>query len=109
MWNGLGVNKAEKEKEFVCLSCPSSEASLYESSRYIEDLKKVTLIKQISSTESIWNTYYHIPPPLSHRIFTVLQVTRLEETSPRTGYVFFLNTDVIKPSSLQQIHRLSTH
>ena len=103
MWNGLGVNKAEKEKEFVCLSYPSSEASLYESSRYIEDLKKVTLIKQISSTESIWNTYYHIPPPLSHSSQTMGTLQWIPQLLVQEGYHILLGDFFhrLEPSTTQ--------
>ncbi|KAK7054668.1 hypothetical protein VNI00_003131 [Paramarasmius palmivorus] len=48
---------------------------------YISDIQKVTQVKKISSTQEIWTLHYKFPPPLSSRVFTVLQVTRLKETN----------------------------
>ncbi|TFK66076.1 hypothetical protein BDN72DRAFT_800424 [Pluteus cervinus] len=59
LWKMLGKNRMEKEKE------------------YIPEMTKVTLIKQVSDTQSIWSAYYALPPPLSPRIFTAYQVFRL--------------------------------
>lgn len=55
--------------------------------RYIPEIKKVTLIKQISPTQSVWTLFYHFPPPVSPRVFTVVQTTWLSTDSPKTGYV----------------------
>jgi len=44
--------------------------------------------------------YYTFLPPVSPRVFTVLQVTHLSESAPRTGYFFFL------PIYYKNIHRL---
>jgi hypothetical protein len=70
-------------------------------------VKKATLIKQISPTQSIWSMYYRFPPPVTPRVFTVLQVTQLNETAPRTGYAVISHvtncstyTFYFKPSSL---------
>lgn len=52
---------------------------------YVDIVKKATLVKQISPSQAIWSMYYKFPPPLSPRVFTVLQVTQLSETLPRTG------------------------
>jgi hypothetical protein len=41
----------------------------------------------ISPAQSISTLYYTFPPPVSPRVFTVLQVVHLSETSPRTGSV----------------------
>ena len=84
-WSKLGVDKAENEMQYVavqrivCNSCRSPLA------RFIPDIKKVQLIKRISPTQSVWTLYYHFPPPVSPRVFTVVQTTWVSETAPRTG------------------------
>lgn len=55
--------------------------------RYIPNIKKVAEVKKISPTQSIWTLYYTFPPPVSPRVFTVLQVTDLDESTPKTGHV----------------------
>jgi hypothetical protein len=57
--------------------------------RYIEVVKKATLVKKISATQEIWTMYYEFPSfGVSSRVFTVLQVTHYDESSsPRTGCV----------------------
>lgn len=55
-------------------------------SRFISAIKKVTLVKRISETQSIWTMYYTFPPPVSPRVFTVLQTIYFRESAPRTGY-----------------------
>lgn len=54
-------------------------------SRYIPDIKKVKLIKRISPTQSVWTLYYQFPPPVSPRVFTVVQTMWRSEESPKTG------------------------
>jgi len=44
----------------------------------------------LSPTAQIWTLYYTFTPPVSPRVFTVVQVTHLSETTPRTGYVSIL-------------------
>ncbi|OJA11219.1 hypothetical protein AZE42_12998 [Rhizopogon vesiculosus] len=75
-WSKLGINKAENEKEFISA------------------IKKVTLVKRISDTQSIWTMYYTFPPPVSPRVFTVLQTIHLDESSPRTGMVVSIPVDL---------------
>lgn len=94
LWNGLGVNKAENEK----LSVSTVLVYPLRSSRpisYIAELTKVTKLKEISPTQSIWSLYNDLPPPLSTRVFTELQITRLSGESPsRVGWAasyIFLN------------------
>lgn len=85
-WEKLGVNKGENETQYVYSLCGGlSEADL--ARRYVEEVKKATLIKQISPTQSIWSMYYRFPPPVTPRVFTVLQIVHFKETAPRTGYV----------------------
>ncbi|KAI0797597.1 hypothetical protein C8Q75DRAFT_738930 [Abortiporus biennis] len=80
-WSGLGVNKAENEKEFITT------------------IKKVQLVKQISPTQSIWTLYYTFPPPVSPRVFTVLQTTHLNEASPRSGMIISIPIDLSSPET----------
>ena len=54
---------------------------------YVEVVKKATLVKQISPSQAIWSLFYKFPPPVSPRIFTVLQTIELKQEGPlRTGY-----------------------
>jgi len=75
-WEKLSKNKAVNEKEFI------------------PQIKKVTKVKDISPTASIWTLYYTFPPPVSPRVFTELQVTHLSETTPRTGIIVSLAIDL---------------
>ncbi|KAI8989689.1 hypothetical protein BD414DRAFT_313929 [Trametes punicea] len=68
-WSKLGENKAENEMQFI------------------PEIKKVTLIKRISPTQSVWSLYYQFPPPVSPRVFTVVQTTWLSTDTPRTGII----------------------
>jgi hypothetical protein len=52
---------------------------------FIHDIKKATLVKSISSTQAIWTIYYTFPPPVSPRLFTVLQTSGLVTTPERAG------------------------
>ncbi|KAI0819536.1 hypothetical protein BC628DRAFT_1342177 [Trametes gibbosa] len=75
-WSKLGENKAENEME------------------YMPEIKKVTLIKRISPTQSVWTLFYHFPPPVSPRVFTVVQTTWLSTDSPKTGLIVSIPVDV---------------
>ncbi|KAH9857137.1 hypothetical protein C2E23DRAFT_865738 [Lenzites betulinus] len=75
-WSKLGEDKAENEMQ------------------YIPEIKKVTLIKRISPTQSIWTLFYHFPPPVSPRVFTVVQTTWLSTDSPKMGMIVSLPVDV---------------
>jgi hypothetical protein len=55
--------------------------------RFIPDINKVAKVKEISPTQNIWTLYYTFSPPISPRVFTVVQITRLNESSPRSGCV----------------------
>ncbi|KAG7447996.1 uncharacterized protein BT62DRAFT_891131 [Guyanagaster necrorhizus] len=79
MWSKLGTDKAVNEKE------------------YVSDINKVAKVKDISPTQSIWTLYYKFTPPIQPRVFTVLQVVHLTETSPRTGTVVSIPIDLSSP------------
>ncbi|KAG8217565.1 hypothetical protein J3R82DRAFT_5716 [Butyriboletus roseoflavus] len=53
--------------------------------RFIGAIKKVALVKRISETQTIWTLYYTFPPPISPRVFTVLQTVHLVESAPKSG------------------------
>ena len=56
--------------------------------RYIEAVKKATLVKKISATQEIWTMYYEFSSfGISPRVFTVLQVTHYDSSDPKTGCV----------------------
>ncbi|TCD62180.1 hypothetical protein EIP91_007264 [Steccherinum ochraceum] len=78
-WRKLGENKAENEKN------------------YVPDIKKVALVKELSPTQSIWTLFYTFPPPISPRVFTVLQTMHLDSNSPRTGLIVSIPIDLSAP------------
>ncbi|KAI0320121.1 hypothetical protein OF83DRAFT_1053778 [Amylostereum chailletii] len=76
-WNKLGENHPINEKE------------------YIKEVKKSTLLKQVSPTQAIWSMYYEFSTlGVSSRIFTVLQIAHLDQASPRTGLFISIPVDV---------------
>lgn len=86
-WGKLGVNKAVNEKES---DIPSYRLPLHiwltcAVTRFIGPIKKVAQVKRISETQSIWTLYYTFPPPVSPRVFTVLQTVHLIKSSPKSG------------------------
>jgi len=84
-WSKLGNDKAVNEKE------------------YISNIKKVTQVKSISPSQSIWTLYYTFPPPVSPRVFTVLQTTHLDQTSPRTGIIVSIPVDLTGDTELAKL------
>jgi len=54
---------------------------------YVPNIRSATKVKDLSSTAAIWTMCYTFTPPISPRVFTVLRVNHLENTSPRTGSV----------------------
>lgn len=64
--------------------CPDIDDGAH---RYVPEIKKVTLIKDISPTQSIWSLYYTFPSPVSPRVFTVLQTKHLVGEPSKKGYV----------------------
>jgi hypothetical protein len=85
-WSKLGENKAENEQKLVAFQ-PRFTLLLIEICRYIPEIKKVTLIKQISPNMSIWSLYYNFGIIVSPRVFTVLQVKRFSEENLRKAFV----------------------
>ncbi|KAI0345341.1 hypothetical protein BDW22DRAFT_1406051 [Trametopsis cervina] len=82
LWNKLGVNKGENEVN------------------YVKEVKKATLVKQISPTQAIWSMYYKFPPPVSPRVFTVLQTIQFNEASPREGLIVSIPVDLSPDAEL---------
>ncbi|KAF9053917.1 hypothetical protein BDZ89DRAFT_1125612 [Hymenopellis radicata] len=82
IWSKLGADKALHEKEFI------------------PDIHKVTKVKEISPTQTIWTLYYKFTPPLKARVFTVLQVVHLKETSPRSGMIISIPVDLSEDPEL---------
>lgn len=68
LWGALSVNKGEKEVF------------------YVEEVKKATLISQVAPGQAIWSMFYRFPPPVSPRVFTVLQIVEYVEGPRREGY-----------------------
>lgn len=60
----------------------------------MREVRKVTPLKHISPTQTIWTTLYNFPPPISPRVFTILELTHLDDSSPRTGWVVHIPVDL---------------
>ncbi|KAF8275059.1 hypothetical protein EI94DRAFT_1712287 [Lactarius quietus] len=72
--------------------------------RYMDVVKKATLIKKISATQEIWSSYYEFPSfGVSPRVFTVLQVTHYEPSSPRTGVFISIPVDLTSEPDLAKL------
>jgi len=89
-WGKLGVNKAVNEKEFI------------------GPVKKVAQVKRISETQSIWTLYYTFPPPISPRVFTVLQTVHLVKSSPKSGIIVSIPIDLSVDEELAKIEEKGT-
>ncbi|KAJ7097774.1 hypothetical protein B0H15DRAFT_619734 [Mycena belliarum] len=86
LWEKLGTNKAINEKEFI------------------PEIKKVTTVKQVSPTQTISTLYYTFSPAIiSPRVFTVLQITRLNESSPRSGTIVSIPVDLTEDQELAKL------
>ncbi|VDB94531.1 unnamed protein product [Peniophora sp. CBMAI 1063] len=83
-WKNLGIEHSVREKE------------------YIKEVKKATLIKQISPEQAIWSMYYEFSTlGVSSRVFTALQIAHLEtEDGRRTGYFIQIPVDLAEDSEL---------
>ncbi|KIP12281.1 hypothetical protein PHLGIDRAFT_98205 [Phlebiopsis gigantea 11061_1 CR5-6] len=90
-WSRLAVNKGQNEM------------------KYVSEIKKATLIKQISPSQAIWSMYYHFPAPVSPRVFTVLQTIQLKEDSPRTGIIVSIAVDLSADPSLAKLEEKGVH
>ncbi|KZT71301.1 hypothetical protein DAEQUDRAFT_124314 [Daedalea quercina L-15889] len=84
-WSKLGEDKANNEMQ------------------YVSEIKKVTLIKEISPTQSIWSLYYTFPPPVSPRVFTVLQTKYLVTESPKKGLIVSIPVDLSDDPELAKL------
>ncbi|KAI0005992.1 hypothetical protein BJV74DRAFT_875084 [Russula compacta] len=85
-WSKIGNNHSENEKE------------------YIDVVKKATLVKKISATQEIWTMYYEFPSlGVSPRVFTILQVTHYDNSSPRTGLFISIPVDLSSDPELARL------
>ncbi|KAI9571488.1 hypothetical protein HD554DRAFT_196499 [Boletus coccyginus] len=89
-WGKLGMNKAVNEKEFI------------------GSIKRVAQVERISGTQSIWTLYYTFLPPVSPRVFTVLQTVHIVETSPKSGIIVSIPIDLSADKELAQIEEKGT-
>ncbi|KAF5389945.1 hypothetical protein D9757_003627 [Collybiopsis confluens] len=85
MWDKLGKDKAKNEMQFI------------------PDIHKVTKVKEITENQNIWSIYYKFPPPVSPRVFTELQITRLSDApgKPRTGIIISIPIDLSSPEDAE--------
>ncbi|KAF9005086.1 hypothetical protein BDQ17DRAFT_1353763 [Cyathus striatus] len=83
LWEKLGQNRMVNQK------------------RIIPGLEKLERIEYISDSQSIWTLFYDSPPPLSPRVFTILQYARMVDysTHRRTGIIISLPIDVFSSKS----------
>src|SRR6202012_5192094 len=72
--------------------------------RYIPELKRSTLVKQLGTNQFINSLYYEFPPPVSPRVFTELQIMRAPfgEAGSREAYVISLAVDLSDDPELAQ-------
>ncbi|KIL70000.1 hypothetical protein M378DRAFT_721260 [Amanita muscaria Koide BX008] len=84
-WDKLGRNKPINEQQ------------------YIPDIRKVAKVKALSETTEIWTLYYKFPPPVSPRVFTVVQVTYLNTQAPRSGLIVSIPVDLSGDSDLAKL------
>lgn len=84
-WDKLGQNKPINEQQ------------------YIPDIRKVAKVKALSETAEIWTLYYKFPPPVSPRVFTVVQVTYLNTQAPRSGLIVSIPVDLSGDSDLAKL------
>ncbi|KAF8634079.1 hypothetical protein AX15_001081 [Amanita polypyramis BW_CC] len=85
LWDKLGRNKSTNEQQ------------------YIPEIHKVTKIKTLSENAEIWTSYYTLTPPVSPRVFTVLQVTHLDNQSPRSGLIVSVPVDLAGQDDLASL------
>jgi len=69
---------------------------------FIHEIKKVALIKKISPNQSVWTSYHTFSPPISPRVFTVLQTTHFDEVN-RTGLIVSLPIDLSDEPAFAQL------
>ncbi|KAG6910277.1 hypothetical protein DXG01_011674 [Tephrocybe rancida] len=80
LWAKLGEDKAINEKEFI------------------PEIKEVVKLKEVSPTATIWASYYKLTPPMSPRVFTVIQIRHLDTSSTkRKGMIVSLPIDLSGP------------
>ncbi|KAF5368595.1 hypothetical protein D9758_002447 [Tetrapyrgos nigripes] len=84
MWETLGKNNAMTQLQFV------------------PEIKEAIKVKEISPTASIWSFTYKLPPPFSPRVYTVLQVTHLDDVSPRSVIVVSVPIDLSEDPGLAE-------
>ena len=89
LWEKIGIDKANNEIQCVVLvRARRYVTDKADWNRFVEVVKKATLIKQVSPSQAIWSMYYRFSPPVSPRVFTVMQTIHLNEENPRSGHVF---------------------
>ncbi|PFH51736.1 hypothetical protein AMATHDRAFT_141975 [Amanita thiersii Skay4041] len=85
-WDKLGRNKATNEQQFIPV------------------IKKAMKVKALSENAEIWTLYYTFTPPVSPRVFTVLQVTHLNDSSSRrTGLIVSIPVDISDVDELAKL------
>lgn len=85
LWDKLSRNKATNEQQFI------------------PELRKVTKVKALSENAEIWTLYYKFSSAMSPRVFTVLQVTRLDNQSPRSGLIVSIPVDLSSQDDLAKL------
>lgn len=102
-WELLGRNKAVNEREYVVLNHGVAYAQPL-TDRFIPEVDKVTLLQTISPNQTLWTLHYKFPPPVSPRVFTVLQVTHLaggDDGKPREGWIISVPVNVSENADMK--------
>ncbi|KAG5649742.1 hypothetical protein H0H81_002211 [Sphagnurus paluster] len=78
LWDRLGKDKALNEKEFI------------------PEIDTATKVKEVSPESIIWTLHYVFSPPIAPRVFTVLQLTHLEDSADgaRSGMIVSIPIDL---------------
>jgi len=88
LWSNMGNNKLCKQKRSG------------KNCRYMPSISKVTRVKYISESQSIWTVLYTSPSPFSPRVYTILQASWLLEYShQRRGIIVTIPIDLSSEST----------
>ncbi|EIN07162.1 hypothetical protein PUNSTDRAFT_144698 [Punctularia strigosozonata HHB-11173 SS5] len=83
-WGKLAIDKIANEKQ------------------YSQGIDVVTRLQDISLSTTLWSMYSILPKPAAARVFTSLQISRLEGDGLRIGYVVMLPVDLSDEPELSE-------
>jgi len=99
VWNCVVSTFRSDELSFSRAWARLGHNKVWNQQYYVPGINKVTRIKYISDSQSIWTTLLTYPPPLSPRVYTIYQASWLLEYShKRQGIVITLPIDLSSES-----------